>query len=74
LYHLEWLTGLPTVKKPDSTRESVVLPAAIDTGETMFGDSYAKEHQTNPLADNTVVEMSDISEDVSEKLIGRLKT
>jgi hypothetical protein len=31
-----------------------VLPAAIDVVGTMFGESYAKELQQIPVADNTM--------------------
>ncbi|XP_029657568.1 protein FAM200A-like [Octopus sinensis] len=41
-------------KKPHNIGETLVLPAAIDMVEAMFGESYAKQLQQIPLADNTV--------------------
>lgn len=62
-------------KKPHTIGETLVLPAAIDMVKTMFGESYAKQLQQVPLSDNTVSRrIDDISEDLCEQLVSRLRT
>ncbi|XP_029657427.1 SCAN domain-containing protein 3-like [Octopus sinensis] len=61
-------------KKPHNIGETLVLPAAIDMVEAMFGESYAKQLQQIPLADNTVARrIDDISEDLCDQLVSRLQ-
>ncbi|XP_029656010.1 zinc finger BED domain-containing protein 5-like [Octopus sinensis] len=61
-------------KKPHNIGETLVLPAAIDMVEAMFGESYAKQLQQIPLADNTVARrIDDISEDLCDQLVSRLR-
>jgi hypothetical protein len=51
-----------------------VLPAVIDTVETMFGESQAKELRKIPLTDNTVGRIiSDITEDLCDQMNGNIK-
>ncbi|XP_026481364.1 protein FAM200A-like [Ctenocephalides felis] len=55
-------------------RETLVLPAAIDIIATMFGESYADQIKSIPLADNTVGRrISDISDDLCDQLIEKIK-
>ncbi|XP_026476390.1 zinc finger BED domain-containing protein 5-like [Ctenocephalides felis] len=61
-------------KKPHSIGETLVLPAAIDIIATMFGESYADQIKSIPLADNTVGRrISDISDDLCDQLIEKIK-
>ncbi|GFW22388.1 SCAN domain-containing protein 3 [Trichonephila clavipes] len=41
-------------KKPHTIAEELILPAAIEIVETMFGDNFAKELQSIPLSNDTV--------------------
>ncbi|XP_026467745.1 zinc finger BED domain-containing protein 5-like [Ctenocephalides felis] len=62
------------MKKPHSIGETLVLPAAIDIIATMFGESYADQIKSIPLADNTVGRrISDISDDLCDQLIEKIK-
>jgi hypothetical protein len=62
-------------KKPHLTGESSVLPAAIPIAETMLDESYTKELQITPFADNTVRRRTlDISEDLCNQPTDQLKT
>ncbi|XP_026481385.1 zinc finger BED domain-containing protein 5-like [Ctenocephalides felis] len=61
-------------KKPHSIGETLVLPAAIDIIAMMFGESYADQIKSIPLADNTVERrISDISDDLCDQLIEKIK-
>ncbi|XP_026471061.1 SCAN domain-containing protein 3-like [Ctenocephalides felis] len=61
-------------KKPHSIGETLVLPAAIDIIAMMFGESYADQIKSIPLADNTVGRrISDISDDLCDQLIEKIK-
>ncbi|GFW31187.1 SCAN domain-containing protein 3 [Trichonephila clavipes] len=61
-------------KKPHTIAEELILPAAIEIVETMFGDNFAKELQSIPLSNDTVSRrIDDISEDVEQKLFGKLR-
>jgi hypothetical protein len=62
-------------KKPHLTGESLVLPVATGTVETMFGGSYATEElQKILLAENTTGRrISDVSEDLCDILTDQLK-
>ncbi|GFS69289.1 hypothetical protein TNCV_4011071 [Trichonephila clavipes] len=54
-------------KKPDTIAEELILPAATDIVETMFGDNFAKEMQSIPLSNDTVPRrIDDIAEDVEQ--------
>ncbi|GFV06818.1 hypothetical protein TNCV_4314131 [Trichonephila clavipes] len=44
----------PDVKKLHTIAEELILPAAIEIVETMFGDNFAKELQSIPLSNDTV--------------------
>ncbi|GFU40053.1 zinc finger MYM-type protein 6 [Trichonephila clavipes] len=75
-------SGLPThtsfsyarCKKPHTIAEELILPAAIEIVETMFGDDFAKELQSIPLSNDTVSRrIDDISEDVEQQLFGKLR-
>ncbi|GFT98388.1 hypothetical protein TNCV_2745771 [Trichonephila clavipes] len=44
----------PDVKKPHTIAEELILPAAIEIVETMFGDNFAKELQSMSLSNDTV--------------------
>ncbi|GFU20761.1 zinc finger BED domain-containing protein 5 [Trichonephila clavipes] len=53
-------------KKPHTIAEELILPAAIEIVETMFGDNFAKELQSIPLSNDTVSRrIDDIAEDVN---------
>ncbi|GFU96701.1 SCAN domain-containing protein 3 [Trichonephila clavipes] len=41
-------------KNPHTIAEELILPAAIEIVETMFGDNFAKELQSIPLSNDTV--------------------
>ncbi|GFU91573.1 protein FAM200B [Trichonephila clavipes] len=41
-------------KKPHTIAEELILPAAIEIVETMFGDNFAKELQSIPLSNDTI--------------------
>ncbi|GFX92305.1 zinc finger MYM-type protein 6 [Trichonephila clavipes] len=61
-------------KKPHTIAEQLILPAAIETVETMFGDNFAKELQSIPLSNDTVSrQIDDIAEDVEQQLFGKLR-
>ncbi|GFT18211.1 SCAN domain-containing protein 3 [Trichonephila clavipes] len=58
-------------KKPHTIAEELILPAAIEIGETMFGDNFANELQSIPLSNDTVSRLiDDIAEDVEQQLFG----
>ncbi|GFV56178.1 SCAN domain-containing protein 3 [Trichonephila clavipes] len=60
-------------KKPHTIAEELILPAAIEIVETMFGDNFAKELQSIPLSNDTVSRrIDDIAEDVEQQLFGKL--
>ncbi|GFT73141.1 hypothetical protein TNCV_2554281 [Trichonephila clavipes] len=52
---------LHDVKKPHTIAEELILPAAIEIVETMFGDNFAKELQSIPLSNDTVSRRIDIA-------------
>ncbi|GFT51954.1 SCAN domain-containing protein 3 [Trichonephila clavipes] len=61
-------------KKPHTIAEKLILPAAIEIVETMFGDNFAKELQSIPLSNDTVSRrIDDIAEDVEQQLFGKLR-
>ncbi|GFV16215.1 protein FAM200B [Trichonephila clavipes] len=61
-------------KKPHTIAEELILPAAIEIVETMFGDNFAKELQSIPLSNDTVsCRIDDIAEDVEQQLFGKLR-
>ncbi|GFX20176.1 zinc finger BED domain-containing protein 5 [Trichonephila clavipes] len=61
-------------KKPHTIAEELILPAAIEIVETMFGDNFAKELQFIPLSNDTVSRrIDDIAEDVEQQLFGKLR-
>ncbi|GFV36237.1 protein FAM200A [Trichonephila clavipes] len=60
-------------KKPHTIAEGLILPAAIEIVETMFGDNFAKELQSIPLSKDTVSRrIDDIAEDVEQQLFSKL--
>ncbi|GFW08151.1 zinc finger MYM-type protein 6 [Trichonephila clavipes] len=61
-------------KKPHTSAEELILPAAIEIVETMFGENFAKELQSIPLSNDTVSHrIDDIAEDVEQQLFGKLR-
>ncbi|GFX36237.1 protein FAM200B [Trichonephila clavipes] len=61
-------------KKPHTIAEELILPAAIEIVDTMFGDNFAKELQSIPLSNDTVSrQIDDIAEDVEQQLFGKLR-
>ncbi|GFX41478.1 SCAN domain-containing protein 3 [Trichonephila clavipes] len=61
-------------KKPHIIVEELILPAAIEIVETMFGDNFAKELQSIPLSNDTVSRrIDDIAENVEQQLFGKLR-
>ncbi|GFX82787.1 protein FAM200A [Trichonephila clavipes] len=61
-------------KKPHTIAKELILPAAIEIVETMFGDNFAKELQSIPLSNDTVFRrIDDIAEDVEQQLFGKLR-
>ncbi|GFW84130.1 uncharacterized protein TNCV_4877931 [Trichonephila clavipes] len=60
-------------KKPNIIGEELILTAAIEIIETMFGDNFAKELQSIPLSNDTVSRrIDDIAEDEEQQLFGKL--
>ncbi|GFW91085.1 hypothetical protein TNCV_1759591 [Trichonephila clavipes] len=58
-------------KKPYTVAEELILPAAIEIVETMFGNNIAKELQSIPLSNDTVSRsIDDFAEDVQQQLFG----
>ncbi|GFW74809.1 zinc finger BED domain-containing protein 5 [Trichonephila clavipes] len=58
----------PDVKQPHTIAEELILPAAIEIVEAMFGDNFAKELQSIPLSNDTVSRrIDDIAEDVEQQ-------
>ncbi|GFX15874.1 zinc finger BED domain-containing protein 5 [Trichonephila clavipes] len=61
-------------EKPHTITEELILPAAIQIVETMFGDNFAKKLQSIPLSNDTVSRrIDDIAEDVEQRLFGKLR-
>ncbi|GFX56512.1 zinc finger MYM-type protein 6 [Trichonephila clavipes] len=61
-------------KKPPTIAEELILPAAIEMVETMFGDNCTKELQSIPLSNGTVSSrIDDIAEEVEQQLFGKLR-
>ncbi|GFW65252.1 SCAN domain-containing protein 3 [Trichonephila clavipes] len=73
--HFETLhVHIARYKKPHTIAEELILPAAIEIVETMFGDNFAKELQSIPLSNDTVSRrIDDIAEDVEQQLFGKLR-
>ncbi|XP_063902632.1 zinc finger BED domain-containing protein 5-like [Zophobas morio] len=60
-------------KKPHTIGEELILPAAIEIVETMFGDNFTKQLQSIPLSNDTVARrISDIANDVQHQLFEKL--
>ncbi|GFU51163.1 protein FAM200B [Trichonephila clavipes] len=60
-------------KKPHTIAKELILPAAIEIVETMFGDNFVKELKSIPLSNDIVSrQMDDIAEDVEQQLYGKL--
>lgn len=61
-------------KKPHTVGEELILPAAIEIVETMFGDNFSKQLQSIPLSNDTVARrIGDIAEDVQCQLFSKLR-
>ncbi|XP_031333855.1 zinc finger BED domain-containing protein 5-like [Photinus pyralis] len=61
-------------KKPHTIGEELILPAAIEIVETMFGDTFAKKLESIPLSNDTVARrIGDMAEDVQHQLRGKLR-
>ncbi|GFY19400.1 zinc finger BED domain-containing protein 5 [Trichonephila clavipes] len=70
--HFETLHAI--CKKPHTIAEELILPAAIEIVQTMFGDNFTKELQSIPLSNDTVSRrIDDIAEDVEQQLFGKLR-
>ncbi|GFV73632.1 SCAN domain-containing protein 3 [Trichonephila clavipes] len=64
----------PDVKKPHKIAEELVLPAAIEIVEIMFGDNFAKELLSMSLSNDTVSRrIDDTDEDVDQQFFGKLR-
>ncbi|GFW08902.1 SCAN domain-containing protein 3 [Trichonephila clavipes] len=73
-YSQEYLNFGFTITEPHTIAEELILPAAIEIVETMFGDNFAKELQSIPLSNDTVSRrIDDIAEDVEQQLFGKLR-
>ncbi|GFX19554.1 zinc finger BED domain-containing protein 5 [Trichonephila clavipes] len=67
-------TTLLKCKKPHTIAEELILPAAIEIVETMFGDNFAKELQSIPLSNDTVSRGIDyIAEDIEQQFFGNFR-
>ena len=61
-------------KKPHTIGEELILPAAVDMCEVLFGKECSQKLKTIPLSDDTMSRrISDMSEDIRIQLIGRLQ-
>ncbi|GFX98038.1 zinc finger BED domain-containing protein 5 [Trichonephila clavipes] len=60
-------------KKPHTIAEELILRAAIEIVETMFGDNFAKKLQSIPLSNTISRRIDDIAEDVEQQLFGKLR-
>jgi zinc finger BED domain-containing protein 5/7/8/9 len=61
-------------KKPHSIGEELILPAAMEIVETMFGDNFTKQLQSIPLSNDTVGRrIGDIAEDIQQQLLAKLR-
>ena len=64
-------------KKPHTIAEQLILPAAIDIAETMFGESYAKQLKNIPLSNDTICRRINdipvyIQQQLESGLVGKL--
>ncbi|XP_072380568.1 protein FAM200B-like [Diabrotica undecimpunctata] len=61
-------------KKPHTIGEELILPAAIQIVETIFGDNFAKKLESIPLSNDTIARrICDIAEHVQDQLLGKLR-
>lgn len=61
-------------KKPHTIGEDLILPAAIEIVETMFGDNFAKQLHSIPLSNDTVARrIDDIADDVQHQLFEKFR-
>lgn len=61
-------------KKPHTIGEELILPAAIEIVETMFGNNFVKQLESIPLSNDTVARrIGDIAEDIEHQLFGKLR-
>lgn len=61
-------------KKPHTIGEELILPAAIEIVETMFGENFAKKLKSIPLSNDTVARrIGDMAEDVQHQLFAKLR-
>jgi hypothetical protein len=65
---------LASYQKPYMIAETVILPAAVDTLQTMFGEEYAYRLRNTPLSNNTASgRITVILEDLEEQLIEKVR-
>ncbi len=61
------------VGKPHTIAEALILPAAKDICQVMFGDNFAQQISGIPLSNNTVsCRISDMASDVKEQLLANI--
>ncbi|GBL90520.1 hypothetical protein AVEN_179442-1 [Araneus ventricosus] len=61
-------------RKPHTISEELILPAATEIAETMFGDNFAKHLKSIPLLNVTIArQIGDIDEDVLHQLFEKLR-
>lgn len=60
--------------KPHSIAENLILPAALDIAEIMFGKEEVKKLKSIPLSDNTIQRrISNMATDVRDQVIEKVK-
>jgi hypothetical protein len=70
----EMLYRIAQNKKPPTIAETVILLAAIDTLQPMFGEKCAQQFRNISLSNNTIsLWIPDITEDFDEQLIEELR-
>jgi glutamine synthetase type III len=62
-------------KKPHTIAKTVILPAAIEMVQTMIGEKCAQHLRNIPISSDTVSRrIADISEDLEEQLIEKVRS
>jgi hypothetical protein len=60
-------------KKPHTTGETLLLPAAVKMCEIMYGEKYGEALKTIPVSNNTVMRhIESVPEDIKEQLQTRI--
>ncbi|CAH0563098.1 unnamed protein product [Brassicogethes aeneus] len=61
-------------EKPHTIAENLILPAALDTAEIMFGKQEVEKLKNIPLSENTIQRrISDMATDVRDQVIEKIK-